>query len=343
MFSWRHLRELRKRKKMGPAASRTIRIAIGENLWTRAMVDGTVKVEGFPVEFHAEATLPDRLHGVREGKWDGGDGTLTDYLLEKERNLGVPKTALPIFMLGGFRQRTLLMRRDGGSPRELQGKKIALPRVVTPGGVYLRGFLAEEFGIRRDTVDWFTIHGKREDVEWRWLKGRFDQPEGFDGVVDAAGMVSQGKLDALVHPGAHGFYSLFGGDEMIDGTLRRFPNLHQPLGSAEEIAGWFRRTKIYPVVHALSLRADRLEENPGLAGALCAAFKKAWAASEEGLTTRERDLIDRERSLLGFDPYRYELGEVQVRTIEKLMNYLHADRLLERRFSIEELFPFTSS
>ena len=54
---------------------------------------------------------------------------------------------------------------------------------------------------------------------------------------------------------------------------------------------------------------------------------------------QERDLIERERSLLGFDPYRYELGEVQRHTIEKLMDYLQADGLLRRRFTVEELFP----
>ena len=65
-----------------------IRIAIGDNLWTRALVDGSVRVDGFAVEFHSKVTLPDRLHGVREGKWDGSDGTLTDYLLEKDGGLG---------------------------------------------------------------------------------------------------------------------------------------------------------------------------------------------------------------------------------------------------------------
>ena len=56
----------------------------------------------------------------------------------------------------------------------------------------------------------------------------------------------------------------------------------------------------------------------------------------------ERELIERERSLLGFDPYRYELGEVQRHTIEKLMDYLQADGLLRRRFTVEELFPIAS-
>ncbi len=325
------------------AAGNAIRIAIGESLWTRAIVDGTVGVEGFPVEFHSKVTLPDRLHGIREGKWEGGDGTLTDYLLEMERNEGVPKTALPIFMLGGFRQRTLLMRQDGPSPADLEGKKVALPRVLTPGGVYMRGYLADELGISRDSVEWYTIHGAAEDAEVPWLKGRFDQPEGLEAVRDAADRLTRGEIDALIHPGAHGFAALYGGDKMIQGTLERFPQLHQPLGDADGIAGWFKKAKIYPVVHCLQLRTDCLEENPGLAESLMAAFKKAWSVSEERLNDKEKGMIKKERSVLGLDAYKYELGEVQLHTIEKLMDYLQADGLLNRRFTVQEIFPGTSA
>jgi len=318
---------------------KAIRIAIGESLWTRAIVDGTVKVEGFPVEFHSKVTLPDRLHGVREGKWDGSDGTLPDYLLEKEQNVGVAKVALPIFMLGGFRQRTLLMRRGGLSPKDLKGKEIALPRVLTPGGVYMRGYLADELGISRDAVDWYTIHGAAEDAEVPWLKGRFNQPEGLEPVRDAADKLNRGEIDALIHPGAHGFAALYGGDKMIEGTLQRFPDLFQPLGIAEEIIDWFKRSKIYPVVHCLQVRADCLDENKGLAEALLDAFKRAWAESEKRLDAREKELIKNERELLVFDAYKYELGDVQAHTIEKLMDYLQADGLLKGRFSLKEIFP----
>jgi 4,5-dihydroxyphthalate decarboxylase len=316
-----------------------IRVAVGDNLWTRALVDGGVRVDGFAVEFHSKVTLPDRLHGVREGKWQGSDGTLTDYLLEKDAALGVPKVALPIFMLGGFRQRTLLMRRDAASVKGLKGRKVLLPRVLTPGAVYVRGLLADEFGIAREAIEWHAIHGAEEDADWKWLKGRLDKPEGFEAVVAAAELLSQGKFDALIHPGGHGFFSLFGGDQMIGGTLKRFPELCEPLGDAQDIAAWFRKTKIYPVVHGLQLRTDCLDASPGLADALVDAFSRAWTASEARLNARERDLIETERSLLGFDPYRYELGEVQRHTIEKLMDYLQADGLLRRRFTIEELFP----
>jgi 4,5-dihydroxyphthalate decarboxylase len=322
-------------------AEETIRIAIGDNLWTRALVDGTVSVEGFPVEFHSKVTLADRLHGVREGKWHGSDGTLTDYLLEKANGLGAPKVALPIFMLGGFRQRTLLMRR-GGSVKDLEGRKILMPRVLTPGAVYMRGLLADEYGIQRDAVEWHTIHGAEEDAGWKWTSGRLNKPEGFEAVVASAEMLSRGEYDALVHPGGHGFYSLFGGDLMIGSTLRRFPDLYEPLGDADAIAAWFRKTRSYPTVHGLQLRADCLEKNSGLSAALIDAFSRAWVVSEARLDAREKVLIERERMLLGFDPYRYGLGEVQRHTIEKLMDYLQADGLLERRFSIQELFPLAA-
>ena len=198
-------------------ASQPIRIAIGDNLWTRALVDGSVRVSGFPVEFHFKVTLSDRLHGVRQGRWDGSDGTLTDYLLEKDAALGVPKVALPIFMLGGFRQRTLLMRREGVGVQELAGRKVLLPRVLTPSAVYVRGLLAEEFGIRRESVEWHTIHGAEEDTDWKWLMGRLGKPEGLEAVVAAAETLSRGEFDALIHPGGHGFYSLFGA---IDATSK---------------------------------------------------------------------------------------------------------------------------
>lgn len=317
-----------------------IRIALGDNLWTRSLIDGTVRVDGFAVEFHSQVTLPARLHGVREGEWHGSDGTLTDYLLEKDAGLGVDKVALPIFMLGGFRQRTLLTRRQGPEVEDLKGCRVLLPRVLTPGAVYVRGLLADEFGVMRGSVQWHTIHGAEEDADWKWLKGRLNRPEGFEAVVAAADMLSCGEFDALIHPGAHGFFSLFGGDRMIGGTLKRFPDLHEPLGNEANIVAWFRKTKLYPVVHALQVRTDCLDAAPGLAGALVDAFTRAWAASEARLDSRERDLIQRERSLLGFDPYRYELGEVQRRTIEKLMDYLQADGLLQHSFTLQELFPF---
>lgn len=132
--------------------------------------------------------------------------------------------------------------------------------------------------------------------------------------------------------------------KLFDDTFRFFSGVKkadgdQPLGNAEEITAWFKRSKIYPVVHCLQLRADCLVEHKGLAEALLDAFKRAWAESEKRLDEREKELIKNKRELLGFDAYKYELGEVQTHTIEKLMDYLQADGLLKGRFSLKDIFP----
>ena len=209
--------------------------------------------------------------------------------------------------MGGFRQRTLLMRRDGVAVGNLTGRKVLLPRVLTPGAVYVRGLLADEFGIAREAVEWHAIHGAEEDASWKWLKSRLDKPEGFEAVVAAAAMLNRGEFDALIHPGGHGFFSLFGGDQMIGGTLKGFPDLCEPLGNAEAIAAWFKKTKIYPTVHGLQLRNDCLDAHPGLADALVDAFSRGWAASEARLDGRERYVVSDNRLAKALEGERAKL------------------------------------
>ena len=65
-----------------------------------------------------------------------------------------------------------------------------------------------------------------------------------DYLQSAAQLLSRGEFDALVHPGGHGFYLLFGGDQMIGGTLKRCADLFEPLGDADAIAAWFKKSRI---------------------------------------------------------------------------------------------------
>jgi hypothetical protein len=72
-------------------------------------------------------------------------------------------------------------------------------------------------------------------------------------------------------------------------------------------------------------------------------FTEAWSTSEARLDINQRELLDKERAILEFDAYRYELGEIQQKTIGKLMDYLQADGLLSGRFTMKEIFPFSDA
>jgi 4,5-dihydroxyphthalate decarboxylase len=253
----------------------SLRFVIGNTHWTRALFDGTVKVDGFQIEYPEGWDLTDRLYGVREGRYDGGDPAITDIVRDKANGGGESTLMLPVFLVSGFRHRTLIMRRDGVAPAELAGHTVCIPRVLTPGGVWLRGMLQDELGVRRDQVEWVTVHSIENDADWPYVRRRLDYPEGIEGVRVAVQMVKSGEFDAIVHPGVHEAHSLFGGDYMVEPVLRDNPDLWSPLGDPETIVAGFKRSQVYPLVHALTLRTQVVEENPGLVDALMDAFGKA--------------------------------------------------------------------
>lgn len=317
-----------------------LRFAIGETWWTRALFDGSVAVDGFPVEFPRDVTLTDRLYGLRRGTFAGGDPAFTDCIIDHATDAAVQQAVLlPVFLLSGFRQRTLLMRKDGPRPEALAGHTVCTPRVLTPGAVWLRGLLQDEYGIRREQVQWVTAHAADNDAAWPLVQRRLGYPEGLEGVRAAAELVASGQLDALVHPGVHEAYSLFGGDQMVEATLQRYPALWSPLGQADRIVEYFRRTGVYPLVHGLALQERIAREHPGLPEALVHAFQRARERALDYMPAEARTLHLQERELLGSDPTRYELGMGQRRSLEALVRYLAEDGLIPRKPSLSELFP----
>ena len=133
---------------------------------------------------------------------------MTDYLLEKAGGLGVPKVALPIFMLGGFRQRTLAHAARRGCGRKAHGAKSSLASRADAGcrltcAVCWPTSLASP--AKRSNGTRFTARKKM--LPGNGLKSRLDKPEGFEAVVAAAAMLNRGEFDALIHPGGHGFFS----------------------------------------------------------------------------------------------------------------------------------------
>lgn len=318
-------------------SARAIRIALQDDMWTRAVIDGTVRVDGFDVEFPAGVTQKDRLDGVRDGLWDGNDAGITDYILEREAAIGVPKAALPVFMHGGLRQRTLLMKRETGL-ETLRDGLILMLRVLTPGSIYLRGFLADELGLGHDAAQWGTLQGAEGDADVPWITHRLGLPGGLQALPAAAEMVVRGEAAALIHPGAAGFYSLFGGDAMIGATLERFPELYAPLSDPTSLASWFKENQVYPIIHPLTVSLECLDRHPGLGDALIDAMRRSWQEAERRMPAEERAMLDKERELLGYDPYRHRLGDVEKRSLNRFVGYLLADGLLRTPVEAEDLF-----
>jgi 4,5-dihydroxyphthalate decarboxylase len=125
-------------------------------------------------------------------------------------------------------------------------------------------------------------------------------------------------------------------------VVRLFPDFQ----SVE--ADYFRRTRIFPIMHAVVIRKDVLERDPWVARSLYDAFceaKDRTLASFDDTSALRATLpwltadVEYARRVLGADFWSYGLeDEDNRRTIDALVRYSHDQGLAARRLSIDELF-----
>jgi 4,5-dihydroxyphthalate decarboxylase len=121
---------------------------------------------------------------------------------------------------------------------------------------------------------------------------------------------------------------------------RLFPNY------AELEKDYYRRTKIYPIMHTVVVRRDVHEQNPWVAlsmyKALCRAKEYAYQlladmGSPKVCSAWLQPLIEEEKAIIGADWYPYGI-EPNRPSIEALLQYTHEHGLTDRRVRLEELF-----
>jgi 4,5-dihydroxyphthalate decarboxylase len=324
-------------------------------MWTKALLDGRVKVDGFDATFERaafDARSSSRLRGDVEEKFAATEQVIPDFLVRIARRTEKELVALPIFVTRGMVHRKFVMRR-GSSPKDLQGRTIGMGRVLGATSVYLRGLLADHFGVARSAARWITAEPLTSDGamggEWAHTHQR--------GGIKASELVqrlSAGHLDAVIYPGGAGGHWF---NWVVEGGASRTPdpygdleqmvasssNLCFPVGDVESHLAWFNKERIYPTYHFLGIRKSVAASHPGLADALVDAFERAAVAAPDYMSDEERRLCEREKELLGLDPNHCGLNAVHKKTIERCLDYLEADGLLPQRPSLAEVFPLSGS
>ena len=150
-----------------------------------------------------------------------------------------------------------------------------------------------------------------------------------------SGMLADGELDAVFS--ARPPSCFLRGAPHVD---RLFPDYR----AAEQ--AYFRKTGIYPLMHAVGIRNSLVERHPWMAANLFTAFAKAKdmaVADFEKLSAFALTLpwIEAEyratQAVLGRDIWPYGIAANR-KAIETLGRYLHEQGFTKRRMGVEELF-----
>lgn len=297
-------------------------LACGRYDRTQALIDGRVRPEGVELNYIALKPGETFWRQLNHEEFDASEMSLSSYTIL--RSEGDERfIALPVFPSRTFRHSAIYLRADSPitSPRELKGKRIGVGDYQMTAAVWVRGFLQHDYGVRPEDV--------------RWVAGKpirtIHPPDGI--ALELTGesleeLLERGAIDALVSVVL---------PRHLGSSVRR---LLQDFRSVEQ--DYYRRTRIFPIMHTLALRRSVYERDPWLAVSLYKAFCGArdlaagWRYDTDALAVSLPWVIDEiERSREVAWDYSVEGSRP---TLEALVQYLEEQKLTRRRMKVEELF-----
>jgi 4,5-dihydroxyphthalate decarboxylase len=305
---------------------------------TRALADGRVRPEGIDLNFVPLDVEETFFRMLRYREFDVAEMSMSSYCVSLSRE-DSPFVAIPVFPSRFFRHSCIFVSARSGirEPKDLVGKRIGVPEYQMTAPVWIRGILSDEYGVKPTSVKYLTggeeEPGRDEKLKLN-LPAEFDvTPIGPDQTL--AQMLADGEIDALHTARTPStFYS------RPDDVKRLFPDFV----AAEK--AYFRRTRIFPIMHVIAIRRSVYEANRWIARSLFKAFCQAQAVTYHNLAVTSAMIsmlpwqvaaVEEARAELGDDwwPYGFERNRA---VLDTFLRYHHEQGLSPRRLEPEALF-----
>jgi 4,5-dihydroxyphthalate decarboxylase len=304
----------------------------------RDIVMGRVQVEG--IDFRLLTLQIEEIfyRFLVHKEWDVSEVSFAKYVAFTA-NGEADFLALPVFPSRVFRQSSLFVRTGGGIKKitDLAGKKVGLPEWAQTAAVYSRGFLTDEYGIKLSSIHWVQAGvnqpGRVEKVDVKL-------PDGvkLDRVADKSlnQMLLDGDIDAVFV--ARPPDAFLAGDKRIKRFFDDFLDVE---------AAYYKKTSIFPIMHAVAVRKRVLDANPWVARNLFKAFEEARARSVHRALDATATMFPipwvseyaaRGVELMGDDYFPYGV-EKNRKTLEVFLRWAFEQGVCKRHLSVEELFP----
>ena len=299
----------------------------------RPIIDRRVAIAGCDVSIEILPPAECFRRAYLNQEFEVSEIGFSPYLIARSRG-NSPYVAMPVFLSRMFRHSAIYIRTDRGigRPEDLKGKKVGIPEYQMSAAMWVRGFLEEQHGVRPEDIQW--QQGERE-------KFPLNLPADFPLQPIAPGktlskLLAEGELDAVINAVAPSCYGAPGV------PVKRLYEDFEPVERA-----YYRRTGIFPIMHALGIRQDVHDRHPWLAAALYKAFSEAKSAAlgELGEVDALKVTLPwvasayrSTRELMGDDYWPYGVHPNRP-TLEAMTMYSHRQGLAIRKLDVEELFP----
>jgi len=305
---------------------------------TRALADGSVQPEGIDLVYLMQPVEETFFRMLRYREFDCSEMSLSSYVASLNAE-EPPFIAIPAFPSRFFRHSCIFISAKSGirKPEELKGRRVGVPEYQMTAPVWIRGILSDDHGVKVTDVEHFSggeeEPGRDEKIRLNLPPSIKVKPIGATQTLSQ--MIAEGEIDALVTARA-------------PSTFHTRPEKVQRLFPAyvEQEKAYYRRTKIFPIMHTVVIRRDVYQRNPWVAQALYKALAAAKAKAFE-LYRQTAALpamlpwlvahVEETRREMGEDWWPYGLAPNR-HVLDTFLRYHHEQGLSKRSFAPEELF-----
>jgi 4,5-dihydroxyphthalate decarboxylase len=313
-------------------------LACGDYDRTRALADGSVRPEGIEITYVAldPGELFERV--ARHREFPVAEMSLATFLnLLARGDDGL--VGIPVFPSRSFRHNAIYVNRDAGvkRPEDLKGRRVGTMQYQLTLNLWLRGILEEDFGVRPSDVTW--VFGG-QDVPGTRERAPVDIPPDVPVEMSPRGstlgeLLVQGKIDALFAPHTPDVFAARRPE-----VVRLFPD-HRLVE-----ADWYRRTRLFPIMHLVVIRRDVYEADRWVARSLFKAFceAKARAMARLRFTGTLATMVpwlvaefEDAQDLFGDSYWPYGI-EANRKELDTALRWAHAQAIARREVGLEEVF-----
>jgi 4,5-dihydroxyphthalate decarboxylase len=230
---------------------------------------------------------------VREQAFDVSEMAIVTYLMAK--SFGKPMVLLPSVVIARFQHPFALYNAKLGTlkPADLNGKRGGIRSFTTTTGAWLRGILANDYGVDLNSIDWVTF----EDAHVAEFQDKTKRAPPGKEIVQ---MLVDGELNAVL-------------GEKVDrpGLKPLFPDV------AAEEKSWFAKHGVMPINHMVVVSTTLSNQHPEAVREVFRLLQESAALAPAGTPRLDKQEMRRSLEMIigytaqqGLIPRAYAVDEL---------------------------------
>ena len=305
-------------------------IAFDKYDYLQPLKDGAVEAEGIDLNILTVESGIRHERMFHFGEYDACEFSMSSYLVARGQDVDWLE-AIPFFPRRMWGHKFCFIKAGSGvkKPSDLKGGRIGLRSYENTLALVTKGMLMNSYDLTVSDVTWVIVNKETvglklpPSIKVEFVEGRRKLEE----------LLVEGKVDAEVEPDLPQRWLRH--DGMVE---RLFANFEQ------EEREYYRRTKVFPIMHPVVIKKEILDRDPWVATSLYEALLAARRAYNEFMEQPHRlsfawarSYLEEERKFFGKDPF-YQGFKENYNDVENLIKFADQQGMLGRNLTVEELF-----